>query len=112
VLSGRHGHSHSSPPGGAATDLRDGDVLITRPWRCVNDEKVQLAPFDIGEELLDQAILARTAPEAGRKNRNKFSSREIASSENSSSFHTDHMMASFLSVSMNATDMTARFSEA
>ena len=37
-------------------------MLVRRAGRRVDDEKVELAPVDLGEELRDQPVLARPAP--------------------------------------------------
>mmetsp|Transcript_32810 Transcript_32810/g.83279 ORF Transcript_32810/g.83279 Transcript_32810/m.83279 type:complete len:385 (-) Transcript_32810:114-1268(-) len=46
-----------------AQALRDGDVLVGGAGRCVHHQVVQLAPVHVLEELLDQPVLARSAPD-------------------------------------------------
>ena len=45
--------------------LHDGDVLVRRARRRVHQQIVELAPLDVGQELLDQPVLTRPAPDDG-----------------------------------------------
>jgi len=38
-------------------------MLVTGAGRGVDEQEVHLAPFDILEKLLDQAVLLRSAPD-------------------------------------------------
>eukprot|EP00964_Phaeocystis_antarctica_P050621 scaffold29466_cov57-Phaeocystis_antarctica.AAC.13 len=45
--------------------LHDRDVLVRRARRRVHQQVVELTPLDVGQELLDQAVLTRAAPDDG-----------------------------------------------
>eukprot|EP00327_Prymnesium_parvum_P006623 CAMPEP_0182808592 /NCGR_PEP_ID=MMETSP0006_2-20121128/6731_1 /TAXON_ID=97485 /ORGANISM="Prymnesium parvum, Strain Texoma1" /LENGTH=290 /DNA_ID=CAMNT_0024934317 /DNA_START=519 /DNA_END=1386 /DNA_ORIENTATION=+ len=43
--------------------LHERDVFVRGAWRRVDDEVVERAPLHVGEELLDQPVLTRAAPD-------------------------------------------------
>jgi hypothetical protein len=58
VVGGRHDHG-----AGERRLLRQGERGVARPGRKVDDQVVELAPFDVGQELADQAVHHRPAPD-------------------------------------------------